>query len=243
MRPLPRRRNSLSADVAPAPQLNCDLLSRLPLELREEIYGYVLGGTVIHLVQIPRRIVHSRCRLPHPSDGLRSCRPAIQTPLDPCLGSVASANVALLKTCRQIYCEASKILYAVNTFDVNRLSTFISFTETIIPARLAAITRLHVSWEIGSRHSPSTHTYLELGFHGWVRCWHIIAAQMPGLQHLKVHLKTVQEPSVYLDWVAPMCEVSGLRSVDISLDYLVGEEKNAKILKRHLVAMMTRKQA
>lgn len=266
VRPLPRRRKSLSIaspsstsstnptntnhkltktpktpKIPPNPQLDCALLARLPLELRLEIYAYVFGGTVIHLIQIPRRIAHTRCRLPAAPDPVRECRPAIRVPLHPRLGMVATANVALLKTCRQIYTEAAHVLYAVNTFDVNQLSTFIGFSRTVIPSRLAAITRLHLSW------TTVDMTFASMdrdGLGQWYRCWCIIASDMPGLRDMKLCMGADTAFSMQEKWVVPLCEVRGLRRFELSVEGQAGTRKKEmaalRILERRLAAVMTR---
>ena len=252
VRPLPRRRQSLSIGssspsnkkhkikIPPNPQLDCALLSRLPLELRLEIYGYVFGGTVIHLIQIPRRIAHTRCRLPGPADPIRDCRPAIRVPLHPLLGTVATANVALLKTCRQVYTEAARVLYTANTFDVNQLSTFVGFSRSIIPSQLAAITSLHLSWlkvEMGFASIDPD------GFDQWCHCWSIIASDMPGLRYLKLCMGSDTVLSMQQKWVAPLDKVRGLRRFELSVEGMATPHKKEvaalKALERRLAARMT----
>lgn len=213
------------------------------MELRLEIYAYVFGGTVIHLIQIPRRIAHTRCRLPTAPDASRKCRPAIQIPLHPQLGTIATANVALLKTCRQVYTEAAHVLYAANAFDVNHLNTFVSFCRTIIPSRLAAIKSLHLSW-------PT----LEMAFASidpdrflqWWRCWDIISSDMPGLRDLKLCMGSDTILLMQAPWVAPLNKVRGLRRFELSLEAprtmeeLQKKELAAlKALERRLSAIMT----
>lgn len=258
VRPLPRRRNSLSIassspsspsspsnkklkhKIPPNPQLDCALLTRLPLELRLEIYAYVFGGTVIHLVQIPRRVAHTRCRLRTASDPMRDCRHAIRIPLYPRLGTVATANVALLKTCRKVYTEAAHVLYTANTFDVNRLTTFLDFSRTIIPSQLAAITSLHLSWLtseiIIAPGQPDN-------FRRWTKCWCIIANDMPGLRDLKLCMASSTEFSMTAMWVKPLRQVRGLRRFELSVqDMSKARKKEAtelKAVEKRLAALMT----
>ncbi|MCJ1470032.1 hypothetical protein MMC07_008677 [Pseudocyphellaria aurata] len=249
VRPLPRRRNSLSIEssppppatkkpkhkIPPNPQLDCALLSRLPLELRLQIYAFVFGGPVIHLVQIPRRIAHTRCRLSAAQDATRKCRPATWAPLDSRLGTVATANLALLKTCRRVYTEAAHVLYATNTFDVNALSTFLGFTRTVTPSRLAAITRLNLSWMTVEM---SFLRFQEKHFQQWWRCWFIIAFDMPGLRDLILWI-------IYAapEWVAPLTQVRGLRRFELHMEVFGDADEKVmaemKALERQLVAWMT----
>lgn len=204
----------------------CLLLNKLPLEIRLQIYEYVLGGNLIHLIQIPRRIAHVRCRASRVPDHLRECRPASRIPNHPWLRSVSSANLAFLKTCRQIYMEAISILYTTNTFDINQLSTFLFFSKSILSDRLRCITSLHLRWNLGSNF---VHYGPKKNYQDWNSFWELLATQMPGLRHLRISLSCrssmIPVPlSIAEPWVAPMCQVRRLRSVEIEIDEDLDEE-------------------
>lgn len=258
VRPLPRRRNSLSIappsppspftpkeppkhKITPNDQLDSALLTRLPLELRLEIYAYVFGGTIVHLVQIPRRIAHSRCRLRSAPDHIRICRPATRAPLHPRLGTIATANVALLKTCRMVYSEAAPVLYAANTFDVCQQSTFIGFSRTIVPNRLAAIRSLHLDWY---NVDIALATITPDGFRMWRRTWSIIANDMHGLRHLSLFMGTLS-PVIAMQekWLAPLCQVRGLRRFELSVEGIEPRHRKemaaVKALENRLAIVMT----
>ncbi len=221
--------NTNTADKPP-----CSFLTKLPLEIRLQIYEYVLGGNLLHLVHIPRRIAHIRCRHPEPSDPLRKCRPASRTPLNPWLRGVSTANLALLKTCRQIYCEGIEVLYASNAFDVNDLNTFVSFARSIMPKRLASIKTLHLSWDLTS----NVWRYGHADSHQlWKHFWRIVAEQMHGLRELVLRLKRGSSGvkiSRYEPWVRPMCEVRGLRSARVEVEHGEKEEADARALVKYL---------
>ncbi|MCJ1470033.1 hypothetical protein MMC07_008678 [Pseudocyphellaria aurata] len=262
VRPLPSRRNSLSIEppsppspqpswapkttiktktkIPPNPQLDCALLSRLPLELRLEIYGYVFGGPVVHLIQIPRRIAHTRCRLPT-TCASRKCRPATRIPLHPQLRTIATANVALLKTCRRVYTEAAHVLYAANTFDVNHLNTFLSFCHTILPSRLAAITSLHLNWPTLDLAFGSINTDC---FTQWWLCWDNIACWLRSLRDLKLCMGTGTVLLLQAPWVGPLCKVGPLRRFELEMpgpEELGKKEMAAlKVVERRLTVLMTR---
>ena len=213
---------------------SCSFLTKLPLEIRLQIYEYVLGGNLLHLVQIPRRIAHVRCRLERPSDPLRACRPALRTPLNPWLCTVSTGNLAMLKTCRQIYRESIEVLYARNAFDVNDLTTFVFFARSILPQRLASITTLHLSWDLTS----NVWRYGHVNSHQlWKSFWRVVADEMHGLQRLVLRLKR-GSPGVkisrYEPWVRPMCEVRGLRSARVEVEHEKKEEAEARKLVRYL---------
>ena len=222
VRSLPSRRRRLSILGNYKIGDGCIFLTKLPLEIRLAIYKYVLGGHLLHLVQIPRRIAHVRCRYDDKSDSSRSCRPSTLMPLNGMLRSVSSADLALTKTCRQIYVEALPILYTSNVFDVNHPSTFRFFTRSILAQRLAAITSMHLCFSLsemkpryGYKSRPA-----HLAFQrDWKKSWHVIAKEMPGLRDLDVVLKNADAAIVpfALDesWVAPILQLRGLRHFEI----------------------------
>ncbi len=98
-------------------QSQSDLLSKLPLELRRMIYREALGGQVLHLYYLCKRLAHIRCRkrttqqiyapdlceLPWCGTGLPWCGTASNGP-----GSAKDpwwreGLLPLLMTCRQVY--------------------------------------------------------------------------------------------------------------------------------------------
>jgi len=58
--PLKRRRLSSSGET-PRSVSNALFLNKLPLEIRLEIYRYVLGGQLLHIVHRPKRLAHMFC--------------------------------------------------------------------------------------------------------------------------------------------------------------------------------------
>lgn len=222
------------ADTATSTTPPCSFLTKLPLEIRLQIYEYVLGGNLLHLIQVPRRIAHVRCRREKFSDPLRECRPALRTPLNPRLCQVSNGNLALLKTCRQIYRESIEVLYACNAFDVNDLTTFVFFARSILPQRLASITALHLSWDLTSnvwRHGHVNNHQV------WKTFWRVVAEEMHGLRDLVLRLKR-GNPGVkisrYEPWVRPMCDVRGLRTARVEVEHQEKEEAEAKKLVKYL---------
>lgn len=212
----------------------CSFLIKLPLEIRLQIYEYVLGGNLLHLIQIPRRIAHVRCREMKSADPLRGCRPALRTPLNSMLCTVSNGNLALLKTCRQIYREGIEVLYAGNAFDVNDLTTFMFFARSILPHRLASITTLHLSWDLTS----NVWRYGHVNSHQlWKKFWRVVADEMHGLRELVLRLKR-GNPGVKISrfepWVRPMCEVRGLRSARVEVEHEKKEEAEARKLVKYL---------
>lgn len=192
------------------PQPACDLLRRLPPEIRQMIWGYVFGADTVHLVQIKDKVKHVRCAHPAPSlTQHRHCCPL--TPArwrvydgrvpghsdrllyphthDLLPDNLSDSGAALLRTCRAIYAETADLLYRNSTFDVDDLYTFIAFAQGICPRRLRSIRRLTVQWMpvwqplSGQDHKESifAHTHSDAL---WIQFWSRVAS-LPALQELR----------------------------------------------------------
>ncbi len=236
-KPLPRKRRALSQslfDWTASPK--CHLLNRLPPEIRLEIYKYVLGGNVLHLVQGKRRISHVRCRASSETDFVRSCRPAAANTGSELLpGSTSNANLALLRTCRRVYQEAIDVLYASNTFDVDDPRTLLYLAQTIRPQRLASITKLHIYCPIQCvfwfPHDQNVSLWEPpYDVTTWELFWHVIAARMPRLAELSICLGVGYSfpPLEVSDiWVRPLLAVRGLKKFDFDVVY--NYDRNADV--------------
>ncbi|KAH8425733.1 uncharacterized protein LDX57_003479 [Aspergillus melleus] len=264
---LPFRSSSTPVDPYARPmadQTDCGLLHKLPAEIRLMIYGYVFGDEAVHLVQVKDKIRHVRCRQPASSiDKNRRCCPATQARwrlvadgTNPSIGpgtksdsmlyphthpdltrSLSNSSLTLLRTCRAIYAEAARILYANVTFDVDDLNTFVAFSAGISPDSLRAIRRLTVQWspvwQPMAGHEQKTsifaHTHND---RLWTLFWSRVAA-LRGLEALHLSLDlgrfsgnpvgglvagkqrlrlAIDEP-----WVAPLFCVRGLRSFELGI--------------------------
>ena len=195
------------------PQQSCDLLCRLPPEIRQMIWGYVFGADTLHLVQIKDKVKHVRCPQPSPSlTQHRHCCPL--TPArwrvydgrapghsdrllyphthDLLPENLSDSGLSLLRTCRAIYAETADLLYRNSTFDVDDLYTFIAFTQNICPRRLRSIRRLTVQWMpvwqplSGQDHKESifAHTHSDAL---WAQFWSRVAS-LPALQELRLSI-------------------------------------------------------
>ncbi|KAF7324935.1 hypothetical protein MKEN_00535800 [Mycena kentingensis (nom. inval.)] len=112
--PLPTQR--IDIQVKWQPEINyaedCYFLTRLPLELRQLVYEYALGGRRIRIYvtdnrESTRRIVRSRLNVvPFPPPMPWRPQEKLGLPL------------SLLLVCRQIYLEAHPIILRTNSFDV-----------------------------------------------------------------------------------------------------------------------------
>lgn len=125
--PLPARRKHRLSEVNLSPQPSANLLMRLPLELRREIYEYVLvsDSRNLHIAQV--NIPDQRTRLfsyacEHPWE-LHSPKDARLRGFHHRPGELGPANcfpyamrpnrLALVKVCRQVYQEAIDIVYSM----------------------------------------------------------------------------------------------------------------------------------
>ena len=214
-----RRRRRLSTSARFGSNVDCALLSRLPIELRLEIYTYVLGGNLLHIFQVPRRLAHKCCH-GTPSKGyFRSCCPTTQrnNVRKGYGGPFSSANIALLQTCRQIYLEAINVLYTTNIFDIDHLQTLIYLSRSIPPQHFATISKLNVSWPVTYDIIPY-HRQID-SINDWERFCHVVATKMPGLRHLKVSLTHNAPLSIHDEadqcWIKPLLEIRGLRTFNL----------------------------
>jgi len=201
-------------------------------ERREPLFGHKI---------IPRkRVTHTRCSLVdgqycrcfgwHPVHGTDGSRDEDQVwGYDRRRARTERIGVALLQTCRQTHAEAIPILYGTNTFAVRNLWDLIDFSRAILPDRLAMVTSLDVKWlyyEFSFVHLDSTSIIgsperkrMPYDDGTWVEFWELVATEMPGLQELRASV----DVRIYADhlsvegWVAPMLEVSGLRSCTVEL--------------------------
>jgi hypothetical protein len=96
---------------------SCSILERLPQELRDEIWKEVLVHDVVD-------VTPTRCPPSHPTGDTLDAYNAFRTTKPPtgkhAPGTPISVTLtALLRTCRQVRYEATRIFYAHNTFQIN----------------------------------------------------------------------------------------------------------------------------
>ena len=226
-KPLPKRRRALSissqSTITNAGRLGC-----LPFEIRAMIYQYALSGGDVHLFHIARARRLSYCQssftVDYRSGGLFGHCHGMPV----CRRKIVNGKLALLKTCRHIYNEGAHILYATNSFQIDHednLATFVWFSRTIRPERLASIRDLGM-WMVADTLLPvdsipgSVNDIFERrkAARLWMKVWTIIAHQMPGLANLKVSLVRISSPSegaVEQILVKPMLAVRGLTTFEL----------------------------
>lgn len=183
------RAPSISSLAITNSQSQSSFLTHLPLEIRQEIYSYVVAGDLKHVVRKGNKLAHVRCILSWEPDFSRACRPAA---VGTChakasrLASTSNGNVALLRTCRQVYAEAVELMYSGNAFDFDHQDLFLHFSASVLPQRLAVIRRLHLDVEIPA-------ILLNLTLDGpspraWGYMWMVVGRYMPGLKHLNMRI-------------------------------------------------------
>lgn len=215
--PLPSPRPHSLSRLPQTPQPASLLLTRLPPEIRQEIYKYVVGGNLIHILRKGKHLAHVRCTYDNLTDFERGCRPYAACTVYDEIGAIASTsngNVALLRTCRAVYAEAVEILYATNIFDFDHQDLFLLFARGVAPQRLGLVRRMHLSCRGIFLGLPFKFEH-GAGLSGWDSMWAVVAQAMPGLRHLRMRV-TGEQGLAYPDedrwWVKSICQVRGLRS-------------------------------
>lgn len=141
-------------------QLQCPLVAQLPAEIRHIIWVAALGGRVLHIVRIKKRLLAIDCATIFESIG-----PDLDTSHHGCWGLTSHmanpsgfyqyprsrhparpANLLpLLQTCRRIYRETISILYETNVIDVNHVDTLEYLRRSVLPQRLNQIRILNLT--------------------------------------------------------------------------------------------------
>ncbi|RJE21511.1 hypothetical protein PHISCL_06144 [Aspergillus sclerotialis] len=176
------------------------LFTRLPPEIRHQIWSHVLGNRLLYIVRAPKALLAIECvegfgsdleTRPHGCWGFIS-----GPPFDSPLGFYISprenhplkpANfLPLLRTCRMIYTEAIPVLYETNIFDFDHLDSLLYFYQSVLPQRLDQIRTLNLSFHI---REPLSSAIPSRDINTWRRtCDTLISFQ--GLEELRVHLSS-----------------------------------------------------
>ncbi|KAL8974973.1 MAG: hypothetical protein Q9197_000814 [Variospora fuerteventurae] len=128
--------------------LQASLLDRLPLEIRQEIYGHALGKQNHYSITLPLEFctVFNRCAfLTEEPNSIHN-----DTNDGPTTGKGRGYNwppkTALLRTCRQIHIEAIAVFYAHNTFTAQQPEGWIWASKRIPAHCLNSPRCLLFSW-------------------------------------------------------------------------------------------------
>lgn len=235
--PKDRRRLSVSSSCTPANEA-CFFLQMLPIELRQEIYKLVLGGKLIHIFQVHRQIRHRSCQLyeafevSSESTGIRSlCCPGftrfmVCSAVSEGIEQFSNGQTAILRTCREIYMEAIRVLYTTNRFEFDQLAAFRFLAKTITPQRFASIASLQIDWCMIQINSEEQWTRNSLRIIAerleWKKACHLMATRMTGLLHFRLIVRkldprlpaNMQEDK---EWFKPLLELKGLRTFHLNM--------------------------
>ncbi|KAL8759375.1 MAG: hypothetical protein Q9199_000810 [Rusavskia elegans] len=191
-------------------------LSRLPLEIRQEIWGYVLGREENTLIMLPFKIRAIPSAHPMPSQDSNPYRNnwrMMETG-----PSFWLHRPAILRTCRQIYTEAVDLLYTGNTFVFQTTLILAYFAKAVLPYRFNAIRKVRICFEQDNEpfwpfcsSQPSITTPRE----EWNQAWKTIA----GMEHLTtLHVSFDSTMAEYWadrnacrDMLLPLLNLRGIR--------------------------------
>lgn len=143
--------------------------------------------------------------------------------------SLTSANLALLRTGRQVYLEAVSIPYSSSTFDIDDLETLVDFSVSVRPQRLATIRRLSVylewrnfAWFAEEGSGDFSHTSRV-----WEEFWNVVCDKMTSPETLNFLIVTTS--SHFLSSILehegnsstrPMMRKRGLKHCDLVVEPL-----------------------
>ena len=220
---LPKKRRELSvvrhpARSTPSPSHFLELRP----EIRQSIYKFVLGGSFIHVYDVPgqSRLGYWHCSYSKPishkhvfGETLLNKKPYL------------NGRLNLLMTCHQVYCEAVESLYRENTFAFfvgPDLKYFQQFTGLVLPQRLADIGSLYLNIHADGfeprRRVNSSPPLIE----DWsTQQWDIITNRMTRLKNITIKLERVYQADLVLStseaWVKPMLRLKNLDSFTLIL--------------------------
>ena len=177
-------------------------LLSLPFELRQQIFEEVLGSSTLHITQHPHRLGHTRCTSSIPSSQRthskiicsRNCfnpNKTIQTYrygefLDH--DNISEDSLSLLLVNRQLYHEASHILYESTTFDFNHPQSLTFFARSVRASRLNSIRSINITWSGVLPFLDNKPEKSPDDLDTWKQMWTIVAEQMKGLRKLRVRM-------------------------------------------------------
>lgn len=188
----------------PAPQ-SCPLLARLPIEVRLQIWTYILGNKTFHIELLPGRLASQACENAWDDDegSHAQWHHHLAHPAPKVCQSANSDVTPLLRVCQQVYNETGDLLYSANTIDVSDLGILKYFVQGAPPERLVSVRRLRVHWQDESWLPwsgiiPNGH----VGFSGtWEMFWRLALAELRGLTEITIIICTCEDENYMLDRV------------------------------------------
>ncbi|KAI4286625.1 MAG: hypothetical protein L6R35_004123 [Caloplaca aegaea] len=210
------------------------LLSRLPLEIRLQIWHEVVGGHLFHMTATHpcphktllksyvcrafyRNLTPLKNRAPMNEDVYPRCQGSQQ---EPCFfygpPDASFSALSLLLSCRQIYNEAVHMLYTANTFHIDNLEILQLVIDAIGP-RLSTISKMHVSTAMWKIHCHDISSLSDEAFAGWQKSWQLLAESMLGLKHLRLDIYGTSRAGLQNRDLEPLLQFRGLESFDLAL--------------------------
>lgn len=208
----------------PHPQSQCGFFTRLPREIRDQIYHEVIrsGKQPVRVCRAYDSQKNYRLRLDvkplrrHETEA-RPAAQAIQlgvVGLEVRGGSYRCNPLAWVMSCQATYAEAFSLLYFVPTISIPDTCTFDSWCAALPPQALNKVKALQLDWAVpcnteyaadispypatrrGPRRGHSTvhRAVMVLDTARWITLWDMVAA-MKGLRNLQVKLKPLSQKS------------------------------------------------
>ncbi len=190
------RKNLAVPSNPPAPQ-SCPLLARLPIEVRLQIWNYILANKTFHIQLQPGRLASRVCE--DCSEEHQECHTQWHGRLTPPTFEVEQNTYlqvsSLLRVCQQVYDETCDLLYSGNTIEISDLGILKYFLQGAPPERIPSIRSICVhwldeSWSVWPRRVLSG----PVGFGGtWEMFWRLALAEMKGLTTITIMMCTSEE--------------------------------------------------
>ncbi|KAI9861876.1 MAG: hypothetical protein M1824_001987 [Vezdaea acicularis] len=162
--PPPQKSPTLIRDLSfdTSTQSNSPLLGRLPPEIRNIIYEYVLCDNTFHLCWAPKKTIRD-ARHPEELGVCHMVGSIWDTPQPGWIplmrdakwwqrmlpipkSSPKRADFAFLRTCKQVYIEAIDLFYSNNLFEFHNDATFVAFLDGLPPAQALTVQHVQLSW-------------------------------------------------------------------------------------------------
>lgn len=134
------------------------IFTKLPPELRKQIYEFVLCDNVIHLTTVLKYVQHRRFDIPEtlePEDQAGSVVLVLPPKIEgvassnraPCPRQFSTTSVALLQTRLALYREAILLLHSGNTFSMSSPLILMCLHDYVLrPQRFFQIRHLNLYW-------------------------------------------------------------------------------------------------
>ncbi|KAL9008709.1 MAG: hypothetical protein Q9173_006189 [Seirophora scorigena] len=209
------------------------LLSRLPPEIRLQIWHEVVGGNLFHITithsrphqtalrcylcrAFSRDLTPPKNRTPSSEDGYPRCQGSQQEPCFFLGPDEPFSALSLLLSCRQIYNEAVHMLYMANAFNIDNLGILQLVIKTIGP-RIGSISNIHVSTAMWRIHRQDITRLSDEAFSEWKEYWQLLAERASGLKHLRLDIYGTSHAGLGKRDLEPLLQFRGLEVFDLAL--------------------------